>query len=48
MKVLAIAGHADDVELGLGGTLARHSDNGDDVTVVLVTHYVRRTVAYRP
>jgi LmbE family N-acetylglucosaminyl deacetylase len=38
MKVLAIAGHADDVELGLGGTLARHSDNGDDVTVVLVTH----------
>jgi LmbE family N-acetylglucosaminyl deacetylase len=38
MKVLAIAGHADDVELGLGGTLARHADNGDDVTVVLVTH----------
>ena len=38
MKVLAIAGHADDVELGLGGTLARHAADGDDVTVVLVTH----------
>ncbi len=38
MKVLAIAGHADDIELGAGGAILRHSDLGDEVTLLLITH----------
>ena len=38
MKVLAIAGHADDIELGAGGSIAKHSAGGDEVTLLLVTH----------
>ena len=38
MKVLAIAGHADDIELGAGGSILRHSDLGDEVTLLLITH----------
>lgn len=38
MKVLAIGAHADDVELGCGGTLLKHRDSGDELYVVVVTH----------
>lgn len=38
MKVLAIGAHADDVELGAGGTLSKHSSVGDEVHVLLITH----------
>jgi len=38
MNVLAIGGHADDLELGAGGSLAKHASAGDNVHVVLVTH----------
>ena len=37
MNVLAIGAHFDDVELGCGGTLARHARNGDDVYVYIAT-----------
>ena len=37
MNVLAIGAHFDDVELGCGGTLARHVHNGDDVYVYIAT-----------
>lgn len=37
MKVLAIGAHFDDVELGCGGTLARHAARGDDVYVFVAT-----------
>ncbi len=37
MNVLAIGAHFDDVELGCGGTLARHARNGDDVYVYVAT-----------
>ena len=37
MKVLAIGAHFDDVELGCGGTLARHARAGDDVYVYVAT-----------
>jgi len=36
--VLAIGAHADDVELGCGGALARHVAQGDDVRLYVVTH----------
>ncbi len=36
MNVLAIAAHPDDEILGLGGTLARHVQKGDLVSVVIV------------
>jgi LmbE family N-acetylglucosaminyl deacetylase len=37
MNVLAIGAHFDDVELGCGGTLARHVKHGDDVYVFVAT-----------
>jgi LmbE family N-acetylglucosaminyl deacetylase len=37
MNILAIGAHFDDVELGCGGTLAKHSHNGDDVYVYVAT-----------
>lgn len=36
-RVLAIAPHADDEIIGLGGTLLKHIDNGDEVYVCIVT-----------
>lgn len=38
MKILAIGAHADDIELGLGGTLAKHYANGDNIISLLITH----------
>lgn len=35
--VLAIGAHPDDVEIGCGGTLARHRAAGDDVTVLTLS-----------
>lgn len=37
MKVLVIAAHPDDELLGLGGTLARHVHQGDEVFVLILT-----------
>lgn len=37
MNVLAIGAHFDDVELGCGGTLAKHAQKGDDVYVFVAT-----------
>ena len=37
MNVLAIGAHFDDVELGCGGTLARHVRRGDDVYAYVAT-----------
>jgi len=36
MRVLVIAAHMDDETLGMGGTIARHVHNGDDVHVCVV------------
>jgi LmbE family N-acetylglucosaminyl deacetylase len=36
-NVLAIGAHPDDIELGCGGTLAKHNAQGDNVTVLVVT-----------
>ena len=38
MKILAIGAHFDDVELGCGGTVARHVRNGDEVIIYVVTN----------
>src|SRR5690606_5107626 len=37
MKVLVIAPHADDEVLGCGGTIMRHSTQGDEVHILVVT-----------
>lgn len=37
MKVLVIAPHPDDEILGVGGTIAKHTNRGDEVTVCIVT-----------
>jgi LmbE family N-acetylglucosaminyl deacetylase len=36
-RVLVIAPHADDETIGMGGTIARHVRDGDEVTVAVVT-----------
>ena len=38
MKVLALEAHFDDVELGCGGTLLKHKENGDEIHILCVTH----------
>lgn len=37
MNVLGIGAHFDDLELGCGGTLIKHVNNGDKVAMVVVT-----------
>ncbi len=37
MKIISIGSHPDDVEVGMGGTLAKHKYKGDLVRVVLCT-----------
>jgi LmbE family N-acetylglucosaminyl deacetylase len=37
VKVLAVGAHPDDVELGCGATLARHTQQGDEVTILVMT-----------
>lgn len=39
MKVLAFGAHPDDVEVGMGGTVARHADAGDDITMIVATSF---------
>ena len=36
-SILAIGSHPDDIELGCGGTLARHVSSGDDVHMLVIT-----------
>jgi len=36
-SILAIGAHPDDVEIGCGGTLKKHSERGDDVTILTLT-----------
>lgn len=37
LKIACITAHPDDVEMGIGGTIAKHVDCGDDVHVILTT-----------
>ena len=37
MNVLAVGAHFDDVEIGCGGTIAKHIFEGDSVTVLVIT-----------
>lgn len=37
MKILAIGAHFDDVELGCGGTLLKHKNNGDEIYILTLT-----------
>ena len=36
-NVLAVGAHADDVEIGCGGTVAWHAKNGDNVIILIMT-----------
>ena len=37
MRVLVFGAHPDDMEIGMGGTIAKHSAAGDDVIMVIAT-----------
>jgi len=37
MRVLVFGAHPDDVEIGMGGTIAKHTAAGDDVLLVVAT-----------
>lgn len=41
MNILVIAPHADDEVLGVGATMAKHIDNGDNVYICIVTRGVK-------
>jgi LmbE family N-acetylglucosaminyl deacetylase len=36
-NILAVSAHADDVEIGCGGTVALHAQNGDNVYILVMT-----------
>ncbi|MHA2217594.1 MAG: PIG-L deacetylase family protein [Candidatus Hodarchaeales archaeon] len=36
-NVLAVGAHADDIEIGCGGVIARHSERGDKTYIVIMT-----------
>lgn len=36
-RILAVGAHPDDVELGCGGVIAKHLENGDEVFVLVLT-----------
>lgn len=38
MNVLAVGAHYDDVELGCSGTLIKHVESGDKVTIIVITN----------
>jgi len=38
VKVLAVGAHPDDIELGAGGTIARHVREGDEVHFLILTY----------
>ncbi len=40
-RVLAIGAHPDDVEIGVGGTLLRHRDDGNEITVLTLSRGAR-------
>ena len=44
MKVLIIAPHPDDEVLGCGGTIAKHSENGDEIHLIIATRIHPRLV----
>ena len=37
MNVLALGAHFDDIEIGCGGTIAKHRKNGDNVIALVIT-----------
>jgi len=37
MRILAIGAHPDDLEILCGGTLAKYAENGDEITMAVVT-----------
>jgi LmbE family N-acetylglucosaminyl deacetylase len=37
MVVASIGAHPDDVELAMGGTLAKHSNRGDEIHIIVCT-----------
>lgn len=37
MNILAIGAHPDDIEIGCGGALFEHADNGDQLTMLVMT-----------
>jgi LmbE family N-acetylglucosaminyl deacetylase len=41
LKIVCIGAHPDDIELAMGGTVAKHSHRGDDVHMVICTLGVR-------
>src|SRR5262249_21359760 len=51
MRVLTFGAHPDDIEIGMGGTVARHASAGDQVMMVVTTipnnREVRRAEAER-
>ena len=48
MKILVIVAHPDDEVLGMGGTIKKHTKNGDSVVVAYLTTGInaRRSIDY--
>ena len=49
MKILIVVAHPDDEVLGMGGTIAKHTSNGDKVNIVYLTQGItsRRGINYK-
>jgi LmbE family N-acetylglucosaminyl deacetylase len=47
MRVLVFGAHPDDIEIGMGGTIAKHVEAGDDVLMVVATVPTEREARIR-
>ena len=41
MRILAIGVHPDDIEFGMGATLAKHIKSGHDISILVLTDGAR-------
>ena len=48
LRILALGAHAGDMEVAAGGAIAKHTERGDEVTIIHLTLGERGILKYPP